>query len=74
MTLAQKIDEIVRVLNFYADESTYQGPVLIDAESEIQLNSFSAAQCDRGQRARDLLGVLHRELDNNLTKQTSIPV
>jgi hypothetical protein len=61
VTLAQKIDEIVRTLEFYADKSSYAGPMMCDAKSAVQINSFSPAQIDRGQRARALLDVLHRE-------------
>ena len=65
MNLAQKIDAIVGVLDFYASRENYSGPQYINRKDsgEIPLDHFSDVMVDRGQKARDLLSALHRELD-----------
>jgi hypothetical protein len=71
VTLSEKIDAIVRALEFYGEKENYRGPILVSAEQQFPLDSMSAVHCDRGQIARDVLNVLHREIDSHLSRESS---
>jgi hypothetical protein len=66
VTLADKIEAITRALEFYADKQNYSGPRYISPGRDTPLDAFSVVMVDRGQRARDILEILHREIDADL--------
>lgn len=79
MTLGEKLSLVESTLEFYALESAYLGETISARSiytgelSDVRADSMSPVMQDRGQRARDLLAILHRETstEHNVTSTVS---